>query len=93
LSSHRDGFKKIRYLLTKKNSRKGRDTGDRIKPNSLQVYAWQLPVVFLTAATVSMIVGMFLHVWAATRLLDPQDWWGPDSKVSSYNLSSDVMVT
>jgi hypothetical protein len=30
-----------------------------------------------------MIIGMFLHVWSATRRLDHTEWWNPDSMVGN----------
>jgi len=44
-----------------------------------QVYAWQLPVIFLTTATLAMIVGMFLHVWNATV---GTQWDDPNTRVA-----------
>ncbi|PVH96927.1 hypothetical protein DM02DRAFT_631551 [Periconia macrospinosa] len=78
LSSHRDGYKNIRKLLGKSNKRKG----GRVQLNTAQIYTWQMPVMFLTTATICMIVGMFLHVWSATRHLSHEDWWNADSKVA-----------
>lgn len=50
----------------------------RTQPNTAQIYTWQLPVIFLTTATICMVIGMFLHVWsAATRT----DGWDSNSKV------------
>ncbi|KAF1950117.1 hypothetical protein CC80DRAFT_496969 [Byssothecium circinans] len=79
ISSHRDGLKKIRELLAKSNLSKS----GRRRPSTAQVYTWQMPVMFLTAATVAMIVGMFLHVWSATRHLEHEQWWSDDSKVAT----------
>ncbi|PSN61959.1 hypothetical protein BS50DRAFT_134221 [Corynespora cassiicola Philippines] len=83
LSSHRDRWHNIRKLLAMSNGRQRRSkkTG-RIQPSTAQVYTWQMPVMFLTTATICMIVGMFLHVWSATRHLDYTDWWDPNSKVA-----------
>lgn len=66
LSSHRDAWKNIRNLLVKSRGkvRRSKETG-RILPSMGQIYTLQLPVMFLTTATISMIVGMFLHVWSA----------------------------
>jgi hypothetical protein len=80
LSSHRDGHRNLRRLLAKPQSVRN---GGRLRPSRGQLYTWQMPVMFLTTATISMIVGMFLHVWSATRHLQHDTWWGPDSKVSS----------
>jgi len=79
LSSHRDGLRNLRRLLAKPQSVRN---GGRLRPSTGQLYTWQMPVMFLTTATICMIVGMFLHVWSATRHLEHDTWWGPDSKVS-----------
>lgn len=78
LSSHRDGPRRIRNLLARSN---GKRRIGRLRPSMGQIYTWQMPVMFLTSATICMIVGMFLHVWSAPRNLDYAEWWGPDSKV------------
>ena len=78
LSSHRDGNRNLRRLLAKPQSVR---KGGRLRPSWAQLYTWQMPVMFLTTATICMIVGMFLHVWSATRHLEHETWWGPDSKV------------
>ena len=82
LSAHRDGLDGIRRLLAKTNGERKRSkkTGRRA-PSLLQVFTWQMPVMFLTTATMSMIVGMFLHVWSATRHLETAEWWDDNSKV------------
>jgi hypothetical protein len=80
LSSHRDGHRNLRRLLAKPQSVR---SGGRLRPSRGQLYTWQMPVMFLTTATISMIVGMFLHVWSATRHLQHDTWWGPDSKVGA----------
>ncbi|KAF9694781.1 hypothetical protein EKO04_007661 [Ascochyta lentis] len=83
LSAHRDGLDGIRRLLAKTNGERkhSKKTGRRA-PSLLQVFTWQIPVMFLTTATISMIVGMFLHVWSATRHLDTAEWWDDNSKVA-----------
>ncbi|KAF2261373.1 hypothetical protein CC78DRAFT_561815 [Lojkania enalia] len=95
MSSHRDAWKNIRNLLGKKHGRPNRSskTG-RLKPNTWQLYTWQMPVMFLTTATVSMIVGMFLHVWSATRYLDHDDWLDSDAKVAiTFSVVAVVSIT
>ncbi|CAI6342228.1 unnamed protein product [Periconia digitata] len=78
LSSHRDGYHKIRKLLAKsKHAKRG-----KIQISKAQIYTWQMPVMFLTTATICMIVGMFLHVWSATRHLSHGDLWNADFKVA-----------
>jgi hypothetical protein len=78
ISSHRDGNRNLRRLLAApKSVRKG----GRLQPSVGQLYAWQMPVMFLMTATICMIVGMFLHVWSATRHLEHEQWLNADSKV------------
>lgn len=88
LSGHRDGLSGIRRLLSKTNGeRKHSKKSGRRVPSLLQVFTWQMPVMFLTTATISMIIGMFLHVWSATRHLQSSEWWDDNSKVkSTYRL-------
>lgn len=82
LSAHRDGLDGIRRLLSKTNGeRKHSERTGRRAPSLLQVFTWQMPVMFLTTATISMIIGMFLHVWSATRHLETASWWDDNSKV------------
>ena len=83
LSSHRDGLANIRRLL----ARKGKGTraatnGPSFRPSLLQIMTWQMPVMFLTSATVCMIVGMFLHVWSATKHMTFFDISDDNAKVS-----------
>lgn len=82
LSSHRDNWKNIRILLAKSNGRlkRSKETG-RLIPNAWQVFAWQLPTMFLTTAALCMIVGMFLHVWSASAHLGGYGTWDDNSKV------------
>lgn len=82
LSSHRDGLKNIRKLLAKTNGEKKRSskTGRRA-PSLMQIMTWQMPVMFLTTATLCMIVGMFLHVWSATTHLKSPNLWDDNTKV------------
>ncbi|KAF2733655.1 hypothetical protein EJ04DRAFT_398434, partial [Polyplosphaeria fusca] len=65
IAAHQDGWRNLRSLLAK-SSGKGSNDG-RIKPYALQVYTWQLSALFLVAATVTLVIGMFLHVWSGTR--------------------------
>lgn len=89
LSAHRDGLDGIRRLLAKTNGERkhSKKTGRRA-PSLLQVFTWQMPVMFLTTATISMIIGMFLHVWSATRHLHSSEWWDDNSKVRAPFLPS-----
>ncbi len=84
LSSHRDGLANIRKLLSKR--RRGQDQDceaqtARLQPSLLQVLTWQMPVMFLTSATLCMIIGLFLHVWSATKRLGLLGSWSDDTKV------------
>jgi hypothetical protein len=81
LSSHRDGWKNIRYLLAKGGRKNMSKRTGRLQPNTLQIYTWQMPVMFLTTAVITLIVGMFFHVWSATRNLLHLDFSDPNVKV------------
>jgi hypothetical protein len=82
LSSHRDGLHNIRELLSKTNGERRHSTKTgRLAPSLLQICTWQMPVMFLTSATVCMIVGMFLHVWSATTHLNYPSLWDDNTKV------------
>ncbi|XPS70940.1 hypothetical protein M3J09_003136 [Ascochyta lentis] len=89
LSSHRDGLANLRNLLAKTVRDRGEDADcergmesrpQRLQPGLLQVVTWQMPVMFLTSATLCMIVGMFLHVWSATPHVGRMGDWDDDSK-------------
>ncbi|OAL54509.1 hypothetical protein IQ07DRAFT_583795 [Pyrenochaeta sp. DS3sAY3a] len=83
LSSHRDGLENIRKLLAKTNGERKRSSkSGRKKPSLLQILTWQMPVMFLTTATICMIVGMFLHVWSATSHLRKPEIWDDNTKVA-----------
>lgn len=79
ISSHRDALKQLRNLLAKTDGKRQKSQSGRIRPNTAQIYTWQLPVMFLTTATIAMVVGMFLHVWSAAKNLDIAD---PNAKVA-----------
>jgi hypothetical protein len=82
LSSHRDGLANLRHLLCKPNGeRKHSIKTGRRKPSLLQIMTWQMPVMFLTSATLCMVVGMFLHVWSATKHLNAPELWDDNTKV------------
>jgi hypothetical protein len=81
LSAHRDGLQNIRNLLAKGGRKNISKKTGRLQPNTLQVYTWQMPVMFLTTAVITLIVGMFLHVWSATREMKSLDWTNPNVKV------------
>ncbi|KAF2801613.1 uncharacterized protein BDZ99DRAFT_492563 [Mytilinidion resinicola] len=75
LSSHRDAPLRIRRLLS--------DPAGH--PRKAQIYAWQLPVAFLTAAVGCMVLGMFMLVWSATvgwREAGEGSWWNENSKMA-----------
>jgi hypothetical protein len=82
LSSHRDGLNNIRKMLSKTNGERSHSskTGRRA-PSLLQIITWQMPVMFLTSATLCMIIGMFLHVWSATTHLHQPFLWDDNTKV------------
>ncbi|KAJ4986023.1 hypothetical protein SVAN01_08501 [Stagonosporopsis vannaccii] len=89
LSSHRDGLANLRKLLSKSlRARKAdEEAGEgrlqhRVQPSLLQVVTWQMPVMFLTSATICMTVGLFLHVWSATPHFGRTGEWDDDSKVA-----------
>jgi hypothetical protein len=84
LSSHRDGLEIIRNLLSKTNGERSHsaETGRRV-PSLLQIMTWQMPIMFLTSATLCMIVGLFLHVWSATEHFYRPGMWNDDTKVRS----------
>ncbi|KAF2129658.1 hypothetical protein P153DRAFT_376071 [Dothidotthia symphoricarpi CBS 119687] len=83
ISAHRDGLENLRRLLAKTNGERRRSTKTgRRQPSLLQVFTWQMPVMFLTTSTLCMIVGLFLHVWSATRHLQSAKIWDDDFKVA-----------
>jgi hypothetical protein len=80
MSSHRNALKNIRNLFARPDGKQRRSKSThRLQPKTSQVYAWQLPVIFLTTATLAMIVGMFLHVWNATVGMQ---WADPNTRVA-----------
>lgn len=82
LSSHRDGLANLRKMFAKKNGESGQSkTTGRRTPSLLQIMTWQMPVMFLTSATICMTVGMFLHVWSATTHLRRPGLWEDNTKV------------
>ncbi|RMZ72671.1 myosin-cross-reactive antigen family [Pyrenophora seminiperda CCB06] len=95
LSAHRDGLENIRKLLSKTNGERSHSskTGRR-RPSLLQIFTWQMPVMFLTSATLCMIVGMFLHVWSATSHLDRPSLWDDNTKVAvTYSVVAVAAIT
>ncbi|CAO2654990.1 Nn.00g117230.m01.CDS01 [Neocucurbitaria sp. VM-36] len=94
LSSHRDGLDNIRKLLSKTNGeRKHSSITGRRAPSLLQILTWQMPVMFLTSATICMIVGMFLHVWSATKHLHDPGLWDDNTKVAiTYTVIAVVAI-
>jgi hypothetical protein len=59
-----------------------------LQPGLLQVVTWQMPVMFLTSATICMIVGLFLHIWSATPHVGRMGTWDDDSKVRTSTVYS-----
>jgi hypothetical protein len=53
-----------------------------------EVVTWQMPVMFLTSATICMIVGLFLHIWSATPHVGRMGTWDDDSKVRTSTVYS-----
>ncbi|KAF1846488.1 uncharacterized protein K460DRAFT_417552 [Cucurbitaria berberidis CBS 394.84] len=94
LSSHRDGLENIRNLLAKTNGeRKHSAKTGRRTPSLLQIMAWQMPVMFLTSATLCMIVGMFLHVWSATTHLRRPELWDDNTRVAvTYTVVASIAI-
>jgi hypothetical protein len=80
LSSHRDGLAHLRKLLASGKHNSPSKTGS-FRPSLVQIMTWQMPVMFLTTATICMIVGMFLHVWSATTHLKRPNLWDDNTKV------------
>jgi hypothetical protein len=80
LSSHRDGLENIRKLLASHGPNRSAKSG-QLRPSLVQIMTWQMPVMFLTTATLCMIVGMFLHVWSATTHLKSPGLWDDNTKV------------
>lgn len=81
LSSHRDGLAQIRKLLANAGEKTRSAKPGRIRPSMVQIMTWQMPVMFLTTATLCMIIGMFLHVWSATTHLKRPTLWDDNTKV------------
>lgn len=86
LSSHRDGLDNLRKLLSKTIRQRDCKAQTRLQPSLLQVVTWQMPVMFLTSATICMIVGLFLHIWSATPHVGRMGHWDDDSKVCCCDL-------
>lgn len=64
LAGHRDGLALIRRSL--RSSEKTKINGEwKFRPRRLQVYAWQLGVLFLASAVGCMGLGMMFLVWSA----------------------------
>ncbi|KAF1914821.1 hypothetical protein BDU57DRAFT_589003 [Ampelomyces quisqualis] len=94
LSSHRDGLANIRRLLARKGKgTRASTSGVSFQPSLIQIMTWQMPVMFLTSATLCMIVGMFLHVWSATKDLAFFDLSDDNSKVAvTYTVVACVAI-
>jgi hypothetical protein len=81
LSSHRDGLEHLRKLLAKSGYHNKSPKSGSLRPSLIQIMTWQMPVMFLTTATICMIVGMFLHVWSATTHMSRPALWDDNTKV------------
>jgi hypothetical protein len=81
LSSHRDGLEHLRKLLAKSGYHNNSPKSGSLRPSLVQIMTWQMPVMFLTTATICMIVGMFLHVWSATTHMSRPALWDDNTKV------------
>ncbi|WYZ46083.1 hypothetical protein EsH8_IX_000308 [Colletotrichum jinshuiense] len=64
MAGHKDGLVLMRQSLRSKN-RVLIDNDWKYRPRRIQVYTWQLGVLFLTASVMCMILGMMLLVWSA----------------------------
>ncbi|OLN93942.1 hypothetical protein CCHL11_03386 [Colletotrichum chlorophyti] len=64
MAGHKDGLVLIRQSLRSKD-RILVDNKWKYRPRRMQVYAWQLGVLFLMASVLCMISGMMLLVWSA----------------------------
>lgn len=80
LSAHRDGLELIRAGL-------GRERGsdNKIRPNRLQVYAWEFSLLFLVTSVLCMVAGIAVLVWVSTeygpKKPEGDGWWDENSKV------------
>ncbi|OHE95194.1 hypothetical protein CORC01_09581 [Colletotrichum orchidophilum] len=64
MAGHRDGLVLIRQSL-RSQDRVLIGTEWKYRPRKMQVYAWQLSVLFLAGAVLCMISGMIFLVWSA----------------------------
>lgn len=68
MAGHRDGLALLRQSLrgARAGAREGVGEGDRrFRPRPMQVYAWQLGVLFLGATVGCIVAGMGVLVWSA----------------------------
>lgn len=63
ISAHRNAPRRIRILIKGNTGRKG----GQIRPSRVRMFIWQLPVFLLSCAAVSMMTGIWILVWTATR--------------------------
>ncbi len=73
--------KKRKGVCKEGECERGGEDMARVQPGLLQVVTWQMPVMFLTSATLCMIIGLFLHVWSAAPHIRGPEAWDDDSKV------------
>lgn len=64
MAGHRDGLVLIRQSL-RTRERVLIGTEWKYRPRKMQVYAWQLSILFLAGAVLCMISGMIFLVWSA----------------------------
>lgn len=70
----------IRRLLSQRYP--DRRTGYHL-PRKLQVYFWQLSVLFLAISVLAMFTGMFILIWSGTAgYFLSSDWWNDDAKLA-----------
>lgn len=61
LSSHKNGLALMRHSLRSEK----RDDDGSFRPRAIQVYTWQLSVLFLVGSALCLLLGLFLLVWSA----------------------------
>ncbi|KAF4555023.1 Hypothetical protein D9617_3g020920 [Elsinoe fawcettii] len=79
LSCHPEANINIRRLMSQKHNCK--KTGARL-PRKMQVYTWQMSVLFLTLSVVAMLSGMCILIWQSTGGVKWENWWNDESKLA-----------
>jgi hypothetical protein len=77
IAAHRAGLPYLRLLL--KGEARRRD--GLVVPRRRRMFTWQLPVMFLTCCTVTMIIGIWVLVWTAAAQAVREFVWDDDVKV------------